>query len=40
VAKVVGLADLEQAGVSLANFKVGSTDSEQADGPPLLLVGA
>jgi hypothetical protein len=36
----VELADLEQAGVGLANFKVVSADSEQADSPPLLLVGA
>jgi hypothetical protein len=38
--EAVGLADLEQAGDDLADFKVGSTDCEKADDPPLLLVGA
>jgi hypothetical protein len=31
------LADLEQAGVGLADFKIGSADSEQADDPPFCL---
>jgi len=36
----VDLADLEQAAIGSANFKVGSADSELAGSPPLLLVGA
>ena len=37
--EVVGLADSGQAAIGSADFEVGSTDSEQADSPPLLLVG-
>ena len=38
--EAVGLADSGQATIGLADFEVGSADSEQAGSPPLLLVGA
>jgi len=37
-AETVGLADSGQAAIGSADFEVGSADSEQASGPPFLLV--